>query len=70
MISPFLNFDSSTGHFLKNAKISLLLLIGPFLIRTDCVYCLNMITYILYEFTTFTALVSSKSHNKSIEWDV
>ena len=25
-------------NFLKNAKISLLLLIGPFLIRTDCVY--------------------------------
>ena len=39
MISPFLNFDSSTGDFLKNAKISLVLLIGPFLIRTDCVYC-------------------------------
>ena len=39
VISPFLNFDSSTGDFLKNAKISLVLLIGPFLIRTDCVYC-------------------------------
>ena len=38
VISPFLNFDSSTGDFLKNAKISLVLLIGPFLIRTDCVY--------------------------------
>ena len=38
MISPFLNFDSSTGDFLKNAKISLVLLIGPFLIRTGCVY--------------------------------
>ena len=37
VISPFLNFDSSTGDFLKNAKISLVLLIGPFLIRTDCV---------------------------------
>ena len=41
VISPFLNFDSSTGDFLKNAKISLVLLIGPFLIRTDCVYTSN-----------------------------
>ena len=41
VISPFLNFDSSTGDFLKNAKIALVLLIGPFLIRTDCVYKLT-----------------------------
>ena len=38
VISPFLNFQCSTSHFLKKHKISLVLLIGPFLIRTDCVY--------------------------------
>ena len=38
VISPFLNFQCSTSHFLKKHKISLVLLIEPFLIRTDCVY--------------------------------
>ena len=34
----FLNFEDFTSHFLKNPKISLVFLIGPFLIRTDWVY--------------------------------
>ena len=38
VISPFLNFQCSTSHFLKKHKISLVLLIEPFLIRTECVY--------------------------------
>ena len=36
-ILSFLNFESSTSHFLNNAKISLVFLIGPFLIRPDWV---------------------------------
>ena len=34
----FLNFEVFTSNFLKNPKISLVFLIGPFLIRTDWVY--------------------------------
>ena len=34
----FLNFENFTSHFLKNPKISLVFLIGLFLIGTDWVY--------------------------------
>ena len=38
MPKTFLNFQNFTSHFLKNPKISLVFLIGPFLIGTDWVY--------------------------------
>jgi hypothetical protein len=34
----FLNLENFTSRFFKNPKISLVFLIGPFLIRTECVY--------------------------------
>ena len=37
-LAGFLNFEVFTSHFLKNPKILLVFLIGPFLIRTDWVY--------------------------------
>jgi hypothetical protein len=37
-IKWLLNLENFTSHCLKNLKILLVLLIGPLLIRPDCVY--------------------------------
>ena len=37
----FLNFHNFTSRVLKNSKISLVFLIRPFLIRTECVYIIG-----------------------------
>ena len=41
----FLNFQNFTSHVLKNPKISLVFLIRPFLIRTECVYFIYSIEF-------------------------
>ena len=56
----FLNFHNFTSRVLKNPKFSLVFLIRPFLIRTECVYCTKFFYCKLLKFPKVQNLMKVK----------